>query len=1147
MGNTQSSETPRRGPQKLTKPRVGNLGAASTASVNQQSSKSALNVARFSNSYAVGSAPVSTVDLSSLSRTAANSTLYLARNNDNEPVVARRASRGDLNPPSSLVRSKSYDAEAVARRRSQILVNREGAPRPNRASTTVGEVNGKPSNVERFVPASEVPLFRNANISPNRLHGRESRGSYRHVTPAYDGQRPPHRGDQRDVPQRSYSHKSDASQGAEPAEQSSQPRDAPNGPISRTNSELSMYPPTRRRSLVETPGVATRSEPVKLQKPTRSKYRKSLPATPSESGRTSSEFSAPRHLSFPPQPLSPPPPPPRLAADPSERVVTPCEADYQQLGGMKFGSLRITNGTPTRSPAPPRSGKGSNLAGTDSHPSRDHFDRDAPDPHSEVDASHEARRQVEAAIVQPEPENPTASPVFLILNDAAGGIRALEEAAVAIGSSSGSPDNSSPSPASTSESSNIPELEITSKHTEHDDELFENEDEEPEYESEEYLHVRSDSNAKSVLTEGSQLDRSQKSLRSVTRSDSGFVSTASSDSARKPLSQADSGYSSNVSLYSLHKSSKYQKADEFASVPSGRPSPDALNRNSSSAVSVNHKQPDLDETHVPQKSSAPVLPSVKGALSSITPRPSLSSLSHASIRLPSLKSSKSRLSQSRSRPGSSLSKVRSSDEEPATGALEHSYEGPHRSTSGRKFDKLHRLLSSSKSKELATSYAPHNIHQVVPSVPNDVEHRLHEHNGRFPTSPKRLALRAQSSKETLKTIMSVEESTEPAVESTYESDRLDGTHNEMPSRQKSFRRRSIQTVSHSLTQVTPVLPAWQASPHRSSGQWRARGPSRDRYDEDSDGDDVTDDHLLEGSLHVASMTDLRHSAGNSAFDQAFASMPSQTRASPAPLAPETTYEPALRKRASAPDFGGTRLSPISPSPDLLMQATSSGFPPPVSMQTRGLKTVRNRLSKQFPVPARLDPSVLRRPLSHHGSQESLRNRPVQSSPLSHTRNPLEAVPRPPSRMQQPINHLRAGVPLRRPVPLRGSRSEGNGRPGSSSQNDPQRPQFINPAESMRHAQGTFRPYPKSYVTSPAVPLSQRQHLPPPPSQMQRYHSWDSARQLPTHSPYHRTQTPNNSSAHQGPTRRQSGDLQRAYGPAMRTFNSRTYRNDAIQA
>ncbi|PHH77785.1 hypothetical protein CDD80_209 [Ophiocordyceps camponoti-rufipedis] len=96
----------------------------------------------------------------------------------------------------------------------------------------------------------------------------------------------------------------------------------------------SSFIPVRQRSLYLTPGVATRAvrdcQPVQAEPPiteARSSY--------DSDGRFDFD-----------QPV---PSPACLEND--HRPVTPCEANYRQLGGIKFGTLRITNGSPIPSPA----------------------------------------------------------------------------------------------------------------------------------------------------------------------------------------------------------------------------------------------------------------------------------------------------------------------------------------------------------------------------------------------------------------------------------------------------------------------------------------------------------------------------------------------------------------------------------------------------------------------------------------------------------------------------------------------------------------------------------------------------------------------------------------------------------------------------
>ncbi|KAL7913504.1 hypothetical protein GGI35DRAFT_467017 [Trichoderma velutinum] len=117
--------------------------------------------------------------------------------------------------------------------------------------------------------------------------------------------------------------------------------------LARTTSDLSFYAPVRRRSVIQTPGVATRPRREdRLSIPDRSSSRKSQPVFGDGQFSFNPSSKAPRHLSMPPMSL----PPMSVGFAPLERAVTPCESDYKQLGGIKFGSLKIMNGSPPSSP-----------------------------------------------------------------------------------------------------------------------------------------------------------------------------------------------------------------------------------------------------------------------------------------------------------------------------------------------------------------------------------------------------------------------------------------------------------------------------------------------------------------------------------------------------------------------------------------------------------------------------------------------------------------------------------------------------------------------------------------------------------------------------------------------------------------------------
>ncbi|KAK1239213.1 hypothetical protein MKX08_006274 [Trichoderma sp. CBMAI-0020] len=110
--------------------------------------------------------------------------------------------------------------------------------------------------------------------------------------------------------------------------------------LARTTSDLSFYAPMRRRSVIQTPGVATRPRRGDmLSVPDRSSSRKSQPVFGDDPFTFQPSSKASKHISMPP-----------IGFAPLERAATPRESDYKQLGGMKFGSLKIMNGSPPSSP-----------------------------------------------------------------------------------------------------------------------------------------------------------------------------------------------------------------------------------------------------------------------------------------------------------------------------------------------------------------------------------------------------------------------------------------------------------------------------------------------------------------------------------------------------------------------------------------------------------------------------------------------------------------------------------------------------------------------------------------------------------------------------------------------------------------------------
>ncbi|TGJ84882.1 hypothetical protein E0Z10_g3888 [Xylaria hypoxylon] len=294
-------------------------------------------------------------------------------------------------------------------------------------------------------------------------------------------------------------------------------------PLPRTSSGTSLYTPMRRRSLM-TPGVATRPAPADLAIPLTIQTRPSPPPKPSCSDPSESMgvgFLSVSHSSFDPS-LTP-------------RAHTPCEADYKQTGAFKHGTLRITNGSPARTPAweTPDHGLRSN-----SLPAAvgqgNYFD--AGNQVQEQYADSNSSQCPAPACLTTTLSPTSASNLATVIGGHEAAIDFLPELKLTM------------SPFSIGEiQPELLELQTTSKNTAIEDELFE--DSSPEYGTE-VLNVRLDHDAKPHPFSPSASLEEGKPKR-INRPDSGIVASPVSGVPKKSLSKADSGYSSSVSIRSL--------------------------------------------------------------------------------------------------------------------------------------------------------------------------------------------------------------------------------------------------------------------------------------------------------------------------------------------------------------------------------------------------------------------------------------------------------------------------------------------------------------------------------------------------------------------------------------------------------------------
>ncbi|KAI0007395.1 hypothetical protein F4779DRAFT_619640 [Xylariaceae sp. FL0662B] len=738
MGNSSSTEAPKRGPrtaQKLTKPRTGNPGTAGLLSPNGRSGTMRHSSSIRRSSVSHGSSPGPSPGLPE------RNAIATASLSDDKAELAHgdRANR-------RLSRSSSIQEPPTYHQRSQSLgvVPSSRDLRLSRANSLVVGYEGSPNH-------SQVRI--QGNLSRNG-----SRTSVNYDPCSYESKRLLNL-----VEEPSYSDNSTAS--ANPSQMSDaewripksrQPSISGTTPLmTRDNSETSLYTPMRRKSLVMTPGVATRTariDPI----PSMSRTRQSLPSTPARRDSIESMSVGPTY--FPPLPAD---------AEPIPRVVTPCEAEYKQTGVFKLGTLRITNGSPVRSPMHDSSGEGKeteghkqsfmdrpakNCFGTDYSAANDDAKNLACTTATEKANAQSTSNSLSSIIApcpmrvprnstptmasQEQPTEPEIPPQFL----------------------PGHP----PSPLLLDEDKMGPlELQTTSKHTAVEDELFETE--ENEYSSAEILDVRIDPNAKSLPPLPKVISESELS-RGIGRSDSGIVGSQSSKCSRKePLSKADSGYSSNISLRSL--SSKPTVTEKtHPSETAVESAANAVKKDTTGSGQPKNTSPTVlaPKPVFPRSSrEAPPLPVAKDHTATTT-----TSSSKASSELSPLFRQNFRLlafgwaSESAPSPSSTGSKMGNTRESlkevsslSATGSAT-SNSTLSISNASRKPGKLQRLLSSSR-----TPLAVHNIHPTekagVPSVPKDVQAKLEARAGLLPISVRRFTLKSEASRETLGTILSV--------------------------------------------------------------------------------------------------------------------------------------------------------------------------------------------------------------------------------------------------------------------------------------------------------------------------------------------------------------------------------------------------------
>ncbi|KAI1494576.1 hypothetical protein F5X96DRAFT_616528 [Biscogniauxia mediterranea] len=513
------------------------------------------------------------------------------------------------------------------------------------------------------------------------------------------------------------------------------------------------------------------------------------------------------------------------------------------------------------------------------------------------------------------------------------------------------------------------ELQVTSKHTAAEDQLFE--DEPQEYDAE-VLDVRVDPNAKS-LPPRPGLSSSDRDSQGMSRSDSGIVASPTSESSQKPLSKADSGYSSNVSLRSLSSKAhgKEKKSPQVPNLGTPTEKPRGEIPAPTGTQNVTSKIPDVTVSAPAENVQSPLLEKV------------CTTLAPNSKRTPQESSAALRQNFRRLRSKSSLKKT----EIPVNGNLEPPMPSPISSASStavssssfssrltpRKLGKIQRLLSRTRTSKAARSRHDTEIPDV-PSIPKDTQ--SHERSRLLPVPFKKLAIKPEPSKETLGTIMSV-----GSAELRHERETLapqivgEDSHSGSRKEPKPRKRRSTMHAYSIGSTISRAASIWS----RKSTNKKAT-PSRD------DTEHVAVDYSV---MQEARGYGAGQATGQIPADQAVAGSPlefahlgisamQQDYVEPVAKRSRSISMTAQMERNIQPSLVAFRSSERTSSsplnslevPQFAKHITGSRTPPPVSMRTRNMGSLHVRPPAR---PRSTPPGTIRardRPsLSRRGSQE----------------------------------------------------------------------------------------------------------------------------------------------------------------------------------
>ncbi|KAK8016528.1 hypothetical protein PG993_014717 [Apiospora rasikravindrae] len=627
--------------------------------------------------------------------------------------------------------------------------------------------------------------------------------------------------------------------------------------VPRASSDISMYTPMRRRSLL-TPGVATRASPTPPV-PHKSRNRYSMPSTPSR--RDSFDGLEIGMFSMRPSSATQPESIPRAA--------TPSDDEYAQTGAFKLGTLRITNGSPVTSPSSHVEAESNQASRTKQ--GQDYFQQ------PRIPELGAESSKPEAGLGQTTHLTPGYLPQICVSP-----IR-LDEVKM----------------------EDIQELQTTSKTTAVEDDLFEVE--QPDSPKAEVLDVRVDPSAKSHPRP--KLAGGGKHSQGIGRSDSGVVASPTSDYSQQSLSKADSGYSSNVSLRSFSKPHAAKKT-EISSKSAVDTPPDTPHKENAILQMPMSASPDLVDSSSSREGTPSPVPE-KEQHKDTTGRHNMWSRGRTAFSkrvknsAPSAINAQSQLSTPQVSEPSPLS--------PTTSIMSKS----SLSSITRRNGKLHRFLSSGrKSHEAQAPSPPEEID--VPAVSQAVEASFADHVGPLPLPRKRWDLRAEPSKETLGTIMSV---------GSAEFDHSPHREAVVPSTRKPRNDGQCTATSAALQSATepPQVPAVGGRLRTATTSAVARSGLRKSHVRQRSS---TVDAQIEKDLSM------RYSVSNNI----------------------------------SPNVAANEVPPMSQA-DIVNKRIRS--PPPVSMRTRNNGDFIKPLTRAQSTPA----AAMRQPLSRNSSREGIQSYP----------------------------------------------------------------------------------------------------------------------------------------------------------------------------